>query len=194
MIQLFNKTVVDEMNSDTPRLIMAVEILYKSNPVRAHSGTGEIIINGQSYIGVGNLGNISPIEQSSNTGTSSITITMSGLDPTLVAETLNERTQGCKVKVMICSFDESYSVTSAAIVFSGRISSQRYSYGMESSIEIECVDRFADWQRKGALRFDDTSHQAMFDGDEFFVYTPQMSEMPVYWGSKKDAPPMSYGK
>lgn len=190
--QLFSNIIIDEMNSDSPRLVIAVEILYKSAPLRAHTGVGEIVIDGQTYIGVGGLGSIDPVKQSSNNGPSTMNLSMSGLDPALVAETLNERTQGSKVKLIICSLDDDLQVTSASILLSGRVSTQRFAYGAEMSVEVEIVDRLADWQRKGSRRFDQESHTSEQPGDDFFQYVPQMSEASIFWGSKKDSPGFKY--
>jgi hypothetical protein len=191
-VQLFSNTIIDEMNSDTPRLVIAVEILYKSAPVRAHTGVGFITIDGRTYIGVGSLGAIDPVRQTANNGPSTMNISMSGLDPTLVSETLNERTQGSKVKMMICALDDDLQVTSASILLAGRVSTQRFAYGSEMSVEVEVVDRLADWQRKGSRRFDPESHKAEQPGDDFFQATAQMSERAIYWGSSKDAPGFNY--
>lgn len=190
--QLFTNTILTEMERDNPRLIIAVEILYKSAPVRAHTGVGEVVIDGQTYIGVGTLGAIDPIKQSSNNGPSTMNLSMSGLDPTLVAETLNQRTQGSKVKIMICALDDDMRVTSASIMLAGRVSTQRFAYGAEMSVEVEIVDRLADWQRKGSRRFDHESHIVEQPGDKFFQYMSQMSEASLYWGSSRDAPTMAY--
>lgn len=190
--QLFSNTIINEMNSDNPRLLIAVEILYKSAPVRAHTGFGEVVIDGHTYIGIGNLGEIGAIKQSANNGPSTMNLSMSGLDPTLVAETLNERTQGSKVKIMVCSLDDNYRATSASILLAGRVSTQRFAYGQEMSVEVEIIDRLADWQRKGSRRFDQESHTSEQSGDNFFQAVAQMSERPIFWGSRKDAPPMVY--
>lgn len=192
MASLFGKTIIDEMDRDNPRLFIAVEILYKSAPVRAHTSTGDIVIDGQLYTGVGALGGIDPVKQTSNNGPSTLNLSMTGLDPTLVAETLNERTSGSKVKLMLCSFDDDFKVTNASIIFSGRVSTQRFAYGNEMSIEIEVVDRLADWQRKGARRFDQESHTSEHPNDDFFRFIPQMSERAIYWGSSRDSPGFKY--
>lgn len=192
MTALFSNTLIDEMNSDNPKLIIAVEILYKSAPVRAHTSTGDIVIDGQTYIGVGALGGIDPIKQSASNGPATLNLSLTGLDPTLVAATLNERTAGSKVKIMICSLDDDFRVTSSSIIFAGRVSTQRFAYGQEMSIEVEVVDRLADWQRKGSRRFDQESHTNEQHGDDYFRFIAQMSEKAIYWGSSKDAPGFRY--
>lgn len=192
MTQLFTDTILDELDKDNPRLVMAVEILYSSVPVRAHSGVGTYVIDGQSYTGVGQLGGISAIPQTSKTSPSNVELTMSGLDPTLVAQTLNERSQGSKAKIMLCSVGEDETVTSASVVFAGRVSTQQYTYGKKMSVSVKLVDRFADWERAGTKRFDYESHLARFSGDHIFKYLSQMASLPIYWGSKKDAPSFNY--
>ncbi|CAM0043793.1 tail protein [Vibrio phage K394] len=193
MTSLFSNTLIDEMNSDNPKLIIAVEILYKSDPVRVHTSTGDVVIGGQTYTGVGALGGIDPVKQSANNGPATLNLSLTGLDPTLVAATLNERTAGSKVKIMVCSLDDDYKVNSASIIFAGRVSTQRFAYGQEMSIEVEIVDRLADWQRKGSRRFDQESHTNEQPGDDYFRFIAQMSEKPLYWGSSQDAPPFNYG-
>lgn len=192
MASLFSNTILSEMDRDNPRLIIAVEILYKSAPVRAHTSTGDAVIDGHIYTGVGALGGIDPVKQSSNNGPASLNLSLTGLDPTLVAETLNERTSGSKVKIMLCSLNDDMQVTSASIIFAGRVSTQRFAYGQEMSIEVEVVDRLADWQRKGSRRFDQESHTNEQPGDDFFRFVAQMSEKAIYWGSSKDAPGFKY--
>lgn len=192
MTQLFSNSILAELEKDTPRLVVAVEILYTSTPVRAHTGVGTYVIDGQDYIGVGQLGDISAIPQTSKSSPSNVDLTMSGLDPTLVAQTLNERSQGRKAKIMLCSIGEDESITSVSVLFSGRVSSQTYTYGKKTSVVVQLVDRFADWERAGTKRFDYESHLARYPGDRIFKYLSQMASLPIYWGSKKDAPSFNY--
>ena len=192
MTQLFSDTILDELEKDNPRLIISVEILYSSAPLRAHTGVGTYVIDGKSYIGVGQLGSISGIPQTSKTSPSNVELTMSGLDPTLVAETLNERSQGKKAKIMLCSIGDDETITSASVIFAGRISTQTYTYGKKTNVVAKLVDRFADWERAGTKRFDYESHLARFHNDHIFKYLSQMASLPIYWGSKKDAPSFNY--
>ncbi|HIF9075766.1 TPA: hypothetical protein ACX6NV_000597 [Photobacterium damselae] len=192
MIQLFSQQIVDEMNGDNPRLLHAIEIKYKNATIRTHTGVGEIIINGQVYIGVGTFGAIDPVSQSSNTAPSSVGLSLSGMDPTLVAETLNEKSQGSPVKIMVCSLDENEKVTSSSIIFAGKVNDQKFKYGKVMAIALDVVDRLEDWQRKGSLRFDPSSHKTRFPNDDIFQYMSRMSEAPLYWGSKKDSPGFNY--
>lgn len=186
MASLFDDTLINEMNSNNPKIIMAVEILFKNAPVRAHTGFGEIVLDGQTYLGVGNLGTIEPIKQTSNNGSSTLELAMSGLDPTLVAGILNQRTAGSKVKIYICSLDDDFVINSSSIVFSGRVSTSGFTYSESMSVNIKVVDRLADWKRAGSRRFDYESHSSEYPDDKIFKYTAQISERPIYWGSEKD--------
>lgn len=192
MTQLFTDSIISELEKDTPRLLLAVEILYSSAPVRAHTGVGTYVIDGHDYLGVGQLGEISAIPQTSKTSPSNVDLSMSGLDPNLITQTLNERTQGRKAKIMLCSIGEDETITSASIVFSGRVSSQTYRYGKTAAVTVELVDRFADWERAGTKRFDYENHLSRHPLDHIFKFLAQMASLPIYWGSKKDAPSFNY--
>ena len=190
---VFPETIMKEMQSDNPRVFMAIETLY-STPLRCHTGVGTYIIEGNEYVGVGQLGAIDPIEQKTATEPGKVRQSISGLDPTLVAETLNERSQGKPSRIMICSYGDDYQITAVAEIFIGEVSTQSLEYGKTMSVMVEVVDAFIMFSRTGSRRFDDVSHQIEHPGDEFFSLTGVTSEIPIYWGSKKDGPSIRHSK
>lgn len=192
MISLFDNATLAALDGDNVPLCLAVEIIYPMGPVRVHSGVGDIVISGQTYKGVGALGGIDPVSQTSKTEPGRLRLSLSGLDGTLLQEVLNTRCQGSPAKVWLVVLDRDDLFVSATLLFSGRVSSQNLKYGRETSISIELVDRLADWSRKGTARFSDESQQSRHAGDRFFRYIAQMSEKPIYWGSDKTAAPFRY--
>lgn len=260
-MNVFPDKIMQEMGSETPRIFLAVEIMYKSQPVRVHTGVGTFVIGDHEYKGVGGLGGIEPIQQSSDNDIKKLRLSMSGLDPTYTAYVINERSQGCRCRVIICSYEtvewsdeksqqytsmftnnplyhlannnldvlisrlnsivgessklgllstddaswkigqksnfsfpeivsHDYEITAAAEVFAGFVSTQAIEYGESLTVMIEVVDEFSILDRTGTKRYDNTSHQQEFAGDAFFELTGISSELPIYWGSKKDGPSM----
>jgi hypothetical protein len=63
-----------------------------------------------------------------------------------------------------------------------------------NKITVPLIDRMAEWQRTGTERWTDENHRARHGDDRFFYAVAQMSEWPIYWGSKKDAPSFTYDK
>lgn len=191
-VSLFDNAALQALENDSVPICLAAEILYPMGPVRLHSGVGDVVINGYTYKGTGDLGTISPVKQTSKSEPGRLDLSLSGLDPVLVAEVLNKRCQGSKAKVWLVVLDSDEQFVSAALLFTGRLSNQKLKIGKTAGISVELVDRLADWSRKGTDRFSDASHVARHPLDRFFRYVAQMAERPIYWGSEKNAPPFRF--
>lgn len=192
MISLFDTKAIAALEHDNVPLCLAVEIHYPNGAVRVHSGVGDVDINGYSYKGVGVLGGVDPVKQTSKTEPGRLSLSLSGLDGTLLAEVLNTKCQGSVAKVWLVVFNNDEIAVSSTLLFSGKVSSQKIKYSQQAVISVELVDRFADWSRPITDRFSDESHRARQPSDYFFRFISQMSEKPIYWGSEKSAPPFRY--
>ena len=62
-------------------------------------------INGESYTGVGNLMNISTSSSELRNSSGELTITISGIPNTSIAEIVNSRIKGCPVRIYRALFD-----------------------------------------------------------------------------------------
>lgn len=193
-VDIFGQAFVDAINSPNPRLLYAVRINY-SNPVLAHTGVGDIVINNETYLGVGNLGEIGTVNDDNSTSPAQLTLSLSGLDPTLAAQVLNQRNNNKAVRIYWVVLDENERVIDSALIFSGKTTDQQYLYDKENAaIQVTAADRLIDWSRKATNRYTDESHRSepLSLGDRIFRYIIQMAERPIYWGSAKDAPGFRY--
>lgn len=182
--------ILEEINKPNPKLIHAVRVRYDA-PVFAHTGVGDQIIDNETYLGVGNLADITPVRESNDTSPNEITITLGGLDSTLVAQVLNERNNNKDVDVFWCSLDDDDRVDAFFKIFSGRTVSQNYLYDRENTtVSVRVADRLIDWSRKATERFSDESHRSGANsiGDRFYRFLTEVSRVPIYWGSEKDGP------
>lgn len=191
---LFPARLIEEINKPQPRLVYAVKIEYNS-VVRAHTGVGDLVIDGEVYLGIGQLGSIDAIADDNTTSPSQLTMTLSGLDPTLVAQTLNERNNNKLTRIYLVALDEDDRAASAALIFAGKTTRQVYNHNPDDvTVEVSVADRLIDWSRVATDRFTDESHRSSPAslGDRFFRFILQMVERPIYWGSAKDAPGFRY--
>src|ERR1700686_3259759 len=83
-----------------------VQMTFTSGPVYVWSGLGSVVWNGQTWLGVGSLGTISNIEEGATIEARGITLTLSGIDPTLLADVLGEFQVGLPAIVYLALFDE----------------------------------------------------------------------------------------
>lgn len=59
-----------------------------------HSGTGTLVLGGYVYYGMGTMGAIDDVGETNTTSPTQLRMTLSGLDMSLFAKTLNERCVG----------------------------------------------------------------------------------------------------
>ncbi|QKK98389.1 hypothetical protein GEV38_21545 [Pseudomonas sp. 13159349] len=194
----FSQTVVDIIAKGNFMAVYACQLDFPDGMVFAHTGTGDLVIDGITYQGVGTFGAVGQSQESSNSGSPmSIDLTLNGLDTQIITETSLKGCRGRNGKLMFVVFDQDGSYA-ADILFSGRMDAATFSYAGNgedgNKITVPIVDRMAEWSRTGTERFTDENHRARHQGDRFFYAIAQMSEWPIYWGSKKDAPTFTYEK
>lgn len=188
----FSGQMVDYLSRDRVTAVIAAQIQFESGTAYVHSGTGTLVLGGYVYHGVGTLGAVDDVQETGTTSPTQLKLTLSGLDMSLFAKTLNERCVGRPAELHLVALDDAGVARVADLIFKGKVSSTGATAGDTNALQYTVSNIFEDWQRPFPDRFTDESHQAAQPGDRIFRYVAQMSERPIYWGSKKDAPGFTY--
>lgn len=188
----FSDTLLDAMEQTNVSLVLAAEIDFPSGVTRVHTGTGVVVINGQTFLGVGTLGDVGSVTEENSTSSSTMSMALSGLDMSLVGETLNEEVIGRNVVCYIAVMNEQGNVIAANILFEGFITDTALQAGQQNALSYVISNVFERWSQGLPDRYTDESQQRLYPGDRFFRYIAQMAERSIFWGSKKDAPGFSY--
>lgn len=188
----FSDSMVDWLSRDRVTAVLAANIQFESGTVYVHSGTGQIVLGGYVYYGMGRLASVDDVGETNTTSPSQLKLTLTGLDMSLFATTLNERCVGRAAEIYLVALDDSGQVQVADLLFKGKVSSTGATAGETNALQYTVSNIFEDWQRPFPDRYTDESHQASQPGDRIFRYVAQMSERSIFWGSKKDAPPFTY--
>ncbi|ELY3381614.1 hypothetical protein AAAW43_003746 [Cronobacter sakazakii] len=188
----FSDSMVDYLSRDRVTAVIAAQVQFESGTAYVHSGTGTLVLGGYVYYGVGALGAVDDVQESGTTSPTQLKLTISGLDLSLFAKTLNERCVGRQAEIYLVAMDDSGVARVADLIFKGKVSSTGATAGETNALQYTVSNVFEDWQRPFPDRYTDESHQAAQPGDRLFRYVAQMAERPIYWGSKKDAPGFTY--
>lgn len=188
----FSDSMVDYLSRDRVTAVIAAQVQFESGTAYVHSGTGTLVLGGYVYYGVGALGAVDDVQESGTTSPTQLKLTLSGLDLSLFAKTLNERCVGREAQIYLVAMDDSGVARVADLIFKGKVSSTGATAGETNALQYTISNVFEDWQRPFPDRYTDESHQAVQPGDRLFRYVAQMAERPIYWGSKKDAPGFTY--
>jgi hypothetical protein len=159
----------------------AVEILFAAGPVRLWTGYGTRVIDGQNYIGAGELLSISGLEEVADLSAKSITIALSGAVTDLVSLALQEPYQRRPCRVLFGVIGS----TDFVQVFSGSLNTMTIADSAEtSSIQVLVDSRLVELDKSSNRRYTAESHRSRFSTDTFFDYVASLQDTQVAWGQE----------
>ena len=176
-------------------IVNLVSIAF-DDPVYAHSGYGQISYNGNNYLGVGSLGAISEAKESEVLGPSSITLTLSGIDPKMLAEALDSSNYGALVTIYEgYRQDDGTLVEDPWVFWRGTVEYATSSEDQESTINLLCQHDLAVVDERDNSRFTDEDQLQRYPGDRIFEFITQMLDLRLEWGGGivQGAPPDNPG-
>lgn len=177
--------VLSELENETYRPLILVGLDFPSVPVYAHSGAGDISFNGNTYKGVGQLGNLSVLEETIDLQTFGFSLELTGIDPALLAISLNDHIQGRAAEIYLAFLDEEHQIIPDPVgPWLGRMDAPQGEIGKTATIKIDIESRLADWERARIRRYTDADQQAEYPGDKFFEFVSEMQEKEITWGPK----------
>lgn len=193
MYHPYTQSIINDLASGHVEMGFAVEIMAPSAPVRVHTGVGEVVINGQLYIGLGSLGSISPSKSDGSTSPKDITLSLALIDSSMLALALNEKMVGSQVQIVMFTYGADGQVKSTAVAFAGKITSVSAVTGDENTVNYSCANELEGWQSICSWRYTEDSHLLRYPDDHGLRCVGEISERTILWGSRSDAPPFVYG-
>ncbi len=171
----------------------AVELILPNEIIRIHTGVGELVIEGNTYLGVGQLGNVTTIESSSDDKPVSVEVTLAGIPGNLLSDALGTRMRGSSARVLIFVQDESGEIKAAADSVVGLVTEYNVELGEDNIVQVGISDEFALYEHALNNYWSEQSQLALHPGDHICRFTAQMADREIYWGDKEDAPSFIYG-
>ena len=141
--------------------------------------------NGNTYTGVGDLGSISVIEEASSVEAKGIEVSLSGIDPTMLADALEEHQLGLPMVVYLALYDSPGGsiIASPLIAWQGRTDQPTITIsGETATISIRGESRLLDLSIAPGLRLDPDTLQIYSPGDLGMQAVPQIQEITLLFG------------
>lgn len=185
----------------------AVELFFQTSTLRFWSGLGEQTIQGDVYVGSGNMLAISTIDETSEVAAKGATLTLSGIPSELISLALQEPYQGRKCKIYFGALDargellllengslllnENGAALSIATdtenvmaeIFTGYIDQMNIDEGAETStIAVGVESRLIDLQRPRVRRYTHESQKSRFPNDLGFQFVNDLQDKKFAWG------------
>lgn len=171
-----------EFNQDTLSPLLAIELNFDSGILRLWNGYYDLTIDGASYTGSGNLLQVSDIEETGEIAARGVTMTLSGLDPSIISVALQENYQNRTAKVFLGAITPSGEVQSYQ-VFGGRLDVMSIEEsGETATIAVTAENRLIDLERPRTRRFTSEDQKALYPGDLGLDYVNDLQDKTLDWG------------
>ena len=176
--------MIAALASDQVRPAIFVQVTFTTGSVYLWNGYGPINWNGQSWLGIGTFGSVSTMEESSSVEAKGITLTLNGIDPTLLSDVLVDYQTGLPALVWLGLFDSNRQlIPSPLLAFAGRMDQPTISLdGATASISIACESRLLDMNVSVERRYTNEDQQLDYPGDRGFEFVNSIQEVSIYWG------------
>jgi len=154
-----------------------------SAPLRVCSSGYDIAWNGQTWMGLGALGGLEPIEEQASLEATGVRLTLTGVPVDMVAISLTEQYQGRACQIWFAPLREDLQLVVQPIrLFSGRMDTMDTEVGDTATITLTAESRMVSWDKARVRRYNNEDQQSRYPGDRGFEYVAQMVEKNLLWG------------
>lgn len=203
-------TLTNALDDEVVQPFFAVELLFDSAPIRLWTGTGDATIDGNTYIGTGNLLDISAVEETSEIAVRGATITLTGMNSEVISLALQSPYQGrvCNLYFgmflgpseyavlgdevgLVADFSSELYATEADTnlvfteLFSGYMDEMNISEGPEfGTIELLVENKLIDLKRARVRRFSSGYQKSVYPNDKGLDFVEDLQDKEIVWGRK----------
>jgi hypothetical protein len=180
-------TMTAEVTGAVLRPCFFVQAHFLSGDLFLWSGVGTVKWNGQAWLGVGTLGQISAIQESAAVQANNVTLTLSGIPSDLLGKAVNETRQGYPVQIWFGSLGDDNNVLADPLkCFAGLMDVPSIEEGDDTStISITVENILVDLQRSRERRYTHEDQQIDFPGDLGFQYVVGIQNWNGVWGNQR---------
>jgi len=161
-----------------------VSLTFQTGTQYVWSGVGPLVWSGNTYQGVGTLGKIGTVVEGIGVRADGTTVTLSGVDPTLYADCMNDIQLGAPALIYFALLSEGAIIGAPYLLFSGLVDKPTVSESADSiSITLNLESRMTNLQRASNKRYDSATQRAMYPNDSAFNWVEQLNDASIAWGT-----------
>ncbi|HXP07570.1 MAG TPA: hypothetical protein VN828_03700 [Acidobacteriaceae bacterium] len=169
--------------------VLLLTIQFSSGPVYLSTSYQDLYYLGNTYKGVGSLLEISTIEDGSTVQARGVSVTLSGIDPTLLPACLNDLVTGLPATIYLgLSTYGSYLVSNSVVAWSGRTDQPSITISEKTaSITVALESNLMDMNVPVPYRYTNVDQQIFYSGDQGFSWVNAIQLIPIYWGNTSNS-------
>jgi len=184
--QGLDSSIVNALSEENVFPFLAVKGFFDSGNILVWSGIDDITIDSETYTGAGTLLAVSGFEETKEMKTNGITVSLAGMDETVLSYALSENFQNRKLIVHFGFLDGGTNEVKGVMnAFTGRMTSMNISDDTTgSTVTVNAENRLIDLEKASMLRYNKESQKFVAGGttDTAFNRVLKLADQEVLWG------------
>lgn len=164
--------------------MMFVEMNFVSGYLRLTTAGHDVLWNGYTWTGVGQLGSVEAIKEDTYLQANGIKLGLSGVDTAIISIALQENYQGRDAKIWFAFVN----VDTGAIVadplgpWQYRMDHMEVSDGETATVMLQLENEMAAWDKPNVRRFTDADQKRIYPTDRGFEFITEAANSVLSWG------------
>jgi hypothetical protein len=183
----FPDDVATALAQQNVAIVTFAKLEFPSGTVYLHNSLGSYTWGGHDWLGVGDLGSISQVEEGLDVSPYAITLTLSGLDATISGAALTEDyyLHGVTVYLGVLDTDDVL-IDTPTQIWGGFMDQMNMTVGADGGDAIQLVaeSELSRFDKSLNLMYTNTAQQERSTGDLFFNFLHRIEGAKINWGSR----------
>jgi hypothetical protein len=175
--------MVTPIQSNQIRPAFMADLAFASQTVHCWTGVGNIVYNGNTYIGVGSFGTIEKITEATDVQAYGTSIALSGIDPNIFNECMNDIQMGAPAAIYFALLDNNGQVYGTPYpAFVGTVDKPTVGMGTkEINITLALENKLSNLSRANMRRYTSADQQLYYPGDTCFNSVESLNDQALIW-------------
>ena len=183
----FPTAVATALAQQNVAIVTFAKLEFPSGTVYVHNSLGSYTWGGHDWLGVGDLGSISQVEEGLDVSPYAITLTLSGLDATISGAALTEDyyLHNVTVYLGVLTTDDVL-IDTPTQIWAGFMDQMNMTVGADGGDAIQLVaeSELSRFNKSLNLMYTNTAQQERSTGDLFFNFLHRIEGAKINWGSR----------
>ena len=181
----FPTAVATALSAGHVVLVTFAKLEFPSGTIYVHNSIGTYNWGGQNWLGTGDFGEISQIEEGADVSPYKITLTLSGLDATISGAALNEDYYMHPATVYLGALNaDDELIADPTVVWEGVMDQMNISIGAGGGDAIQLVaeSELARFDKASNKKYTHSQQQSQHSGDLLFEFMADIEDAHIRWG------------
>lgn len=175
-------SVITELSATAVKFIQMVDLQFDSGSLAFNSSLRSYSYDTKTFLGAGNLGSVSPVQEGVGLSPASCNITLSAVNTALLNAILAEEYLNRRALIYVAFLDANDAIIATPfILFDGLMDSVGISYGQSATITIGCKNRLATWDRDKVRLLTDQQQKMAYPADKGFEFVNTIASQEIIW-------------